>query len=82
MGCVMIVESIPLPLGSSCGCDPQAYEVLSSDDKRAQYDRFGHAGVDANGAGGPGGDPFEAFRVRERTTGVSNRNKRMVRLVP
>jgi molecular chaperone DnaJ len=28
----------------------EAYEVLSDDDKRARYDRFGHAGV-----GGPGG---------------------------
>lgn len=24
----------------------EAYEVLSDDDKRAAYDRFGHAGVD------------------------------------
>ena len=30
-----------------------AYEVLSDDDKRARYDRFGHAGV--NGAAGGGG---------------------------
>ncbi len=35
----------------------QAYEVLSDDQKRAAYDRFGHAGVD--GSGGPGG--FEGF---------------------
>lgn len=28
----------------------EAYEVLSNDEKRARYDRFGHAGV--NGAGG------------------------------
>ncbi len=32
----------------------QAYEVLSSDKKRKQYDQFGHAGV--NGAGGMGGN--------------------------
>ncbi|MBL8132316.1 MAG: molecular chaperone DnaJ [Anaerolineae bacterium] len=32
----------------------EAYEVLSDDDKRARYDRFGHAGVN-NGAGGFGG---------------------------
>ena len=32
----------------------EAYEVLSDDDRRAAYDRFGHA---ANGFGG-GGDPF------------------------
>jgi molecular chaperone DnaJ len=46
----------------------EAYEVLSDDDKRARYDRFGHAGVQ-NGAGGYSGaagfggieDIFEEF---------------------
>jgi molecular chaperone DnaJ len=33
----------------------EAYEVLSDQDKRAQYDRYGHAGVGANGRGGYGG---------------------------
>ncbi|MDR1629769.1 MAG: molecular chaperone DnaJ [Oscillospiraceae bacterium] len=34
----------------------EAYEVLSDGDKKARYDRFGHAGVDPNyGAGGGGG---------------------------
>lgn len=35
----------------------EAYEVLSDEQKRARYDRFGHAGVDPNyaGAGGAGG---------------------------
>ncbi len=33
----------------------EAYEVLSDADKRAQYDRFGHAGVSGNGRGGQGG---------------------------
>lgn len=35
----------------------EAYEILSEEDKRAAYDRFGHAGVDPNaaGAGGFGG---------------------------
>jgi molecular chaperone DnaJ len=32
----------------------EAYEVLSDGDKRARYDRFGHAGVDTNGMGGAG----------------------------
>jgi molecular chaperone DnaJ len=43
-----------------------AYEVLSDSEKRARYDRFGHAGV--GGGGGPGAqgfsdvsDIFEAF---------------------
>src|SRR5205085_12475225 len=30
----------------------EAYEILSDQDKRAQYDRFGHAGVSGNGRGG------------------------------
>jgi len=33
----------------------EAYEVLSDADKRAQYDRFGHAGVQGNGRGYGGG---------------------------
>ncbi len=33
----------------------EAYEVLSDNDKRAQYDRFGHAGMGNNGHGGFGG---------------------------
>src|SRR6478735_6645570 len=33
----------------------EAYEILSDTDKRAQYDRFGHAGVSGNGRGGYGG---------------------------
>ncbi len=45
----------------------EAYSVLSDADKRARYDRFGHAGL-GGAAGGPGGfgggvdiDPFEIF---------------------
>jgi molecular chaperone DnaJ len=33
----------------------EAYEVLSDADKRAQYDRYGHAGMSGNGRGGSGG---------------------------
>ncbi len=39
----------------------EAYEVLSDDEKRARYDRHGHAGVNPGmgGAGGPGFGGFE-----------------------
>lgn len=46
----------------------EAYDVLSDDDKRAMYDRFGHGAEDMGmgGGAGEGGfegvDPFEAFR--------------------
>ena len=36
----------------------EAYEILSDAEKRARYDRFGHAGVQGTGAGGAG---FEGF---------------------
>ncbi len=47
----------------------EAYEILSNPDKRAQYDRFGHAGMGNSGGfgghGGPGGmrmeDIFQNF---------------------
>lgn len=37
----------------------EAYEVLSDPDKRARYDRFGHAGVSANGGFSGGGMSME-----------------------
>jgi len=37
----------------------EAYEVLSDQEKRARYDRFGHAGV--QGAGSAGSSGFEGF---------------------
>lgn len=45
----------------------EAYEVLKDADKRAAYDRFGHAAFQQGSAGprGPGGgfhDPFDIFR--------------------
>jgi molecular chaperone DnaJ len=33
----------------------EAYEILSDADKKAQYDRYGHAGISSNGRGGFGG---------------------------
>ncbi|MBI1884505.1 MAG: molecular chaperone DnaJ [Chlamydiae bacterium] len=36
----------------------EAYEILSDSEKRAQYDRFGHAGVGAGRASGGGGGGF------------------------
>lgn len=41
----------------------EAYQVLADDDKRARYDRFGHAGVNGGGGGGPQqGDIFSHFQ--------------------
>lgn len=39
----------------------EAYEVLANADRRAAYDRFGHAGVQQGPGGGPGVNPAEAF---------------------
>lgn len=39
----------------------EAYEVLSDQDKRAQYDRFGHAGLSGNGRGPAGYNTDDIF---------------------
>jgi molecular chaperone DnaJ len=39
----------------------EAYEVLSNPDKRAQYDRFGHAGMGQGGFGGGGMNMDDIF---------------------
>ncbi len=45
----------------------EAYEILSDENKKAKYDRYGHAGIDGNGGGGFSGggmnmeDIFEHF---------------------
>src|SRR3982750_4644764 len=39
----------------------EAYEILSDQDKRAQYDRYGHAGVSGNGRGGYGQNMEDIF---------------------
>jgi DnaJ-class molecular chaperone len=46
----------------------EAYDVLSDQHKRQNYDQFGHAGVNAGAAPGEGGDPFAAYR-RARSGG-------------
>jgi molecular chaperone DnaJ len=42
----------------------EAYDVLSSPDKKAQYDRFGHAGMGSNG-GGAGGFGGGGMRMED-----------------
>ena len=41
----------------------EAYEVLQDDQKRAQYDRFGHDGL--RGGGGPGGAGFGGMNMED-----------------
>jgi molecular chaperone DnaJ len=40
----------------------EAYEILSDDQKKGLYDRFGHAGVNTGGASGFSGFDFGGFR--------------------
>ncbi len=42
----------------------EAYDVLSNDDKKARYDRFGHAGMNP-GAGGGGFEGFGGFSMED-----------------
>ena len=42
----------------------EAYEVLKDGDKKAAYDRYGHAAFDGGGAGRPGGGGFGDFHAR------------------
>src|SRR5919108_3013030 len=37
----------------------EAYDVLKDEQKRAAYDRFGHAAFDGNGRGGAGAGGFD-----------------------
>ncbi len=41
----------------------EAYEVLADEQKRAAYDRFGHAGLNGIPGGAPGVDPFSGFGI-------------------
>lgn len=38
-----------------------AYEILSDDEKRTKYDRYGLEGIEDNGGGGGGADIFDLF---------------------
>ncbi|MFQ5612475.1 MAG: molecular chaperone DnaJ [Anaerolineae bacterium] len=55
----------------------EAYEVLSDDEKRAVYDRFGHSGLGNMGGGfADFRDPFEIFEELFGSFGFSTRQRR------
>ncbi len=59
----------------------EAYEVLSDPQKRANYDRFGHAGADGGGFGAAGGadgfgDIFDMFFGAQRGGGAAQAPRR------
>ena len=51
----------------------EAYEMLSSPEKRSAYDQFGHAGVDPNMRGGFGGAGGPEGRAPENVMTLSAR---------
>ena len=59
----------------------EAYEVLNDPQKRAQYDRFGHAGPSPFGPGGAGFSGFEEI-FEEFFGGLGGRSGRNVRNAP
>ncbi|MDJ0949966.1 MAG: molecular chaperone DnaJ [Alphaproteobacteria bacterium] len=50
----------------------QAYDVLKDDQKRAAYDRFGHAAFEAGGPGGFGGGPGAGAGDFDFTSGFAD----------